>query len=140
MTDSQIIEQIQYHFESSRGTRTTLPLARMLSGYRAQKKAGKSDSDIVIYWSSKEVGMSRMDAGTFVAAMKQINAGQTIQNPNERPGWKEVVEESGLPGTEKFVFPWVKFTMIGAVALFVVWGLPNIIKATRDSGHKKVGV
>lgn len=140
MADSQILEQVQYHFESSRGSKTTLPLARMLIGYRAQKKAGKSDNDIVIYWSSKEVGMSRMDAGTFVAAMKQINAGQTIQNPNERPSMQEVLDESGLPGTKKFKFPWVKVTVIGAVALFVVWGLPNIVKATRDSGHKKAGV
>jgi hypothetical protein len=29
-------------------------------------------------------------------------------------------------------------TAVGAVALFVVWGLPNLVKATRDSGHREV--
>lgn len=139
MTDSQILSSIRDWWKLTRHTYPSLPLQRMLDGYRAQKTAGKSDSDIVIYWSSKDVGMNRMDAGTFVAAMKEINAGRPIQNPNERPSWSEVVDESGLPGTKKYEFPWMKATAIGAVALFVVWGLPNLVKATRDSGHKKVG-
>ena len=138
MTDSQIIQQIQYHWKASRGFFSPLPLSRLLEGYRLQKKAGKTDSDIVIYWSSPSVGMSRMDAGTFVAAMKRIDSGETIPNPSERPSMQEVLDESGLPGTKKYTFPWIKVTAVGAVALFVVWGLPNIIKATRDSGHKKV--
>lgn len=137
MRDSEILKEIGWHFELSRGKATTLPLERMLDGYRAQRLAGKSHNDIVIYWSSKPVGMSRMDAATFVAAMKMIDAGQHIQNPRERPSWKEVVDESGLPGTKKFEFPWVKVTAIGAVALFVVWGLPNLVKGVRNSGHKK---
>jgi len=71
--------------------------------------------------------------------MKQINAGKTIQDPNERPSMAEVYQESGLPGSA--TFPWIKVTAIGAVALFVVWGLPNLVKATRDSGrHKKEAV
>jgi hypothetical protein len=137
MTDSQILSAVRDFWKLSRGFYPSLPLQRMLDGYRAQKTSGKSDNDIVIYWSSKEVGMSRADAGTFVTAMKKISAGETIQNPNERPSWKEVVDESGLPGTKKFEFPWVKATAIGAVALFVVWGLPNLVKATRDSGHRQ---
>jgi hypothetical protein len=137
MTDSEVIEQIQRHWKSSRGFRATLPLVNMLKGYRQMKADGKSDNDIVIYWSSPSVGMDRMDAGTFVAAMKQINAGRLIQDPNEKPSWSEVLDESGLPGTKKFELPWVKVTAIGAVALFVVWGLPNLVKATRDSGHRK---
>ncbi len=135
MTDAQIIAQIQNHWILSRGFKAGIPLQSALDGYRALKKAGKSDNDVVIYWSSPEVGMSRMDAGTFVAAMKQINAGKTIQDPNERPSMAEVYQESGLPGSN--TFPWVKVTVIGAVALFVVWGLPNLVKATRDSGHHK---
>ncbi len=137
MTDAQIIAQIQNHWILSRGYKAGIPLQDALNGYRALKKAGKSDNDIVIYWSSPSVGMSRMDAGTFVAAMKMINAGQTIQNPSERPSMAEVYAESGLPGSSSFSFPWGKATAIGAVALFVVWGLPNLVKATRDSGHRK---
>lgn len=135
MTDAYIIDQIQRHWVLSRGFRAGIPLQNALDGYRALKKSGKSDNDIVIYWSSKAVGMDRMDAATFVTAMKQINAGQVIQDPKERPSWSEVYDESGLPGSK--TFPWFKVTAIGAVALFVVWGLPNLVKATRDSGHKK---
>lgn len=138
MTDKQILSAVRDFWKLSRGFYPSLPLEKFLAGYRAQKSAGKSDNDIVIYWSSKEVGMKRMDAGTFVAAMKKISAGESIQNPNERPSWSEVLDESGLPGTKKYEFPWMKATAIGAVALFVVWGLPNLVKATRDSGHKKV--
>jgi len=137
MTDAQILAQVQNHWVLSRGFKAGIPLQNALNGYRALKKAGKSDNDIVIYWSSPSVGMDRMDAGTFVAAMKQINSGITIPSPNERPSWSEVLDESGLPGTKSFQFPWMKATAIGAVALFVVWGLPNLVKATRDSGHRK---
>lgn len=138
MTDTEILRQVQNHWISSRGFKAGISLQNALNGYRALRKAGKSHSDIVIYWSSPQVGMNRMDAGTFVAAMKRIESGETIMNPAERPSWNEVLDESGLPLTKKFEFPWVKVTVIGAVALFVVWGLPNLVKAHRDSGHKKV--
>lgn len=137
MTDREIVSQIQNHWILTRGYEAGIPLLQSLSGYRALRDSGKSHNDIVIYWSSPKVGMSRMDAATFVTAMKQIEAGKTIQNPNERPSWSEVLDESGLPGTKKFEFPWIKVTLVGAVALFVVWGLPNLVKATRDSGHRK---
>lgn len=135
MTDSQIIENLQRHWVLSRGFKAGIPLQKALDGYRALKKAGKSDNDIVIYWSSPQIGMSRMDAATFVAGMKLIAQNGSIQDPNERPSIREVYDESGLPGSSSF--PWFKVTAIGAVALFVVWGLPNLVKATRDSGHHK---
>ncbi len=112
-------------------------MQKALDGYRALKKSGKSDSDIVIYWSSPEVGMSRMDAATFVAGMNLIAKNGSIQDPYEKPSLDEVYQESGLPGSKSYSFPWGKATAVGAVALFVVWGLPNLVKATRDSGHKK---
>lgn len=138
MTDAQTIQNLQNHWMLSRGFRAGIPLQQTLDGYRALKKAGKSDNDIVIYWSSPSVGMSRMDAGTFVAGMKLIAQNGSIQDPTERPSMKEVYQESGLPGSA--TFPWGKVTMIGALALFVVWGLPNLVKATRDSGHHKKDV
>lgn len=137
MTDAQFIQNLQYHWTLTRGTRPGIPLQRALVGYRALKKAGKSDNDIVLYWSSPEIGMSRMDAATFVTGMKLITEHGGIQDPNERPSMREVYDESGLPGSKKFQFPWGKATAIGAVALFVVWGLPNLVRATRDSGHHK---
>jgi len=137
MNDAEIIEHVQRHWIYVRKSRTNLPLARLLAGYRAMKKDGKSDSDIVTYWSSKAVGMNRTDAGTFVSAMKMIQKDGGIQDPNERPSWQESYDESGLPGSKTSAFPWGKVTAIGAVALFVVWGLPNLVKATRDSGHHK---
>ena len=100
MTDAQILTQIQNHWISSRGFRAGIPLDNALKGYRALKKAGKTDNDIVIYWSSPAVGMSRMDAATFVTAMKKINAGEAIQDPFERPTIGEVYAESGLPGSK----------------------------------------
>ncbi len=141
MTDNEILLNVQNYWVLTRGYKAGIPLQRTLDGYRALKKSGKSDNDIVIYWSSPSVGMSRMDAATFVAVMKKINAGEVIQDPNERPSWQEVFDDSGLPGTKNGPgsssnpLPWGKITMIGAVALFVVWGLPNLVKATRDSGH-----
>ena len=138
MTDAQIIDNLQRHWILSRGHRAGIPLQSALDGYRALKKAGKSDSDIVIYWSSPTVGMDRMDAGTFVAGMKEIQKSGGIQDPYEKPSWNEVYKESGLPGSE--TFPWGKVTAVGAVALFVVWGLPNLVKATRDSGHRKAEI
>lgn len=137
MTDSDIIMNMQRHWILSRGYKAGIPLQKALDGYRAMKAAGKSDNDIVIYWSSPSVGMSRMDAGTFVAGMKLIAKNGGIQDPNERPSLNEVYQDSGLPGSKSKPFPWVKVTVIGAVALFVVWGLPNLVKATRDSGHHK---
>lgn len=138
--DFNIIQQIGWFWLSSRKSHPGINLRRALDGYRALRKSGRSDNEIVIYWSSPVVGMSRADAATFVSAMKEINVGRPIQNPNERPAWKEVIDESGLPGTKNNPFPWFKVTAIGAVALFVVWGLPNLVKATRDSGHKKEAV
>ena len=135
MTDTKIISNLQNHWILTRGFRAGIPLQNALDGYRALKKAGKSDNDIVIYWSSPAVGMSRMDAGTFVAGMKLIAQNGGIQDPYEKPSLKEAYEESGLPGSSKF--PWGKATAVGAVALFVVWGLPNLVKATRDSDHHK---
>lgn len=137
MTDEQVLNQVQNHWKLSRGFYTALDLPKMLNGYRALKKSGRTDNDVVIYWSSPTVGMSRIDAATFVAAMKMINNGQSIQDPNEKPTWSEVYNESGLPGSKKNPFPWVKLTAVAAVGLFVVWGLPNLVKATRDSGHHK---
>lgn len=137
MTDAETLMHMQRHWILTRGFRAGIPLQKALDGYRAIKKAGKSDNDIVIYWSSPAVGMDRMDAGTFVSGMKMIAKDGGIQDPYERPGMREVLDESGLPGTKKFKFPWMKATAIGAVALFVVWGLPNLVKATRDSGHRK---
>ncbi len=138
MTDSEIIMHLQRHWVLSRGFKAGIPLQKALDGYRAMKSQGKSDNDIVIYWSSPAVGMSRMDAGTFVAGMKMIAKDGGIQDPNERPSLNEAYQESGLPGSKSF--PWAKVTAVGAVALFVVWGLPNLVKATRDSGHQKKDV
>jgi len=135
MNDAQIIDHLQRHWILSRGYKPGIPLSRTLQGYRALKKAGKSDNDIVIYWSSPAVGMSRMDAGTFVAGMNMIAKDGGIQDPNERPSMAEVYQNSGLPGSS--TFPWGKAAAIGALGLFVVWGLPNLVKATRDSGHGK---
>ncbi len=135
MTDADIIQNLQNHWVLSRGFKAGIPLQKALDGYRAMKAAGKTDNDIVIYWSSPAVGMSRMDAATFVAGMKLIAQNGSIQDPNERPSLNEVYQNSGLPGSA--TFPWGKVTAIGAVALFVVWGLPNLVKATRDSGHHK---
>lgn len=135
MTDADIIQNLQNHWVLSRGFKAGIPLQKALDGYRAMKAAGKTDNDIVIYWSSPAVGMSRMDAATFVAGMKLIAKNGSIQDPNERPSLNEVYQNSGLPGSS--TFPWGKVTAIGAVALFVVWGLPNLVKATRDSGHHK---
>ncbi len=135
MTDAQIIENLQRHWILSRGFKAGIPLQNALNGYRALKKSGKSDNDIVLYWSSPAVGMSRMDAATFVAGMKMIQKDGGIQDPSERPSLNEVYQESGLPGSKSF--PWAKATAVGAVALFVVWGLPNLVRATRDSGHRE---
>jgi hypothetical protein len=135
MTDNDIIENLQRHWVLSRGFRAGIPLQKSLEGYRALKKSGKSDNDILLYWSSPSVGMDRMDAATFIAGMNLIIKNGGIQDPYESPSMAEIYRNSGLPGSA--TFPWGKATAIGALALFVVWGLPNLTKAVRDSGHHK---
>lgn len=89
--DSQIIAQIQNQFLLSHPGQAvfSLPWQKMLDGYRAMIKAGKNDNDVILYWAS--TGMKKDDAGTFVAAMKQINKNQTIQDPMESPSMSEII-------------------------------------------------
>ncbi len=120
MTDASIIEQVQLHFELTHPGYVAfdIPWQSMLDTWHALSRAGNSKSSIVNYWKSH--GVSADDAGTFATAMQQIEAGQTIQDPNESPSFGEIVGSYNIP--------WGKILLAGIAYVAVTQVLPKYLK------------
>ncbi len=122
MTDSETLDQVRNHFILTHPGQVSfyVPFQSMLDTWHSLRGTHTSVSDIVNYY--KAHGIDADTAGTFAAAMKQIDAGIPIQDPNEDPSLSEIVD-----GYTSRV-PWGKIILVGLAYVFVTQGLPNLLK------------
>lgn len=109
-SDSATLEKV---FQWLELTRVKPPLfwnaGEWLTSYRVLISSGHTPVQILNIW--KLEGKDPSLAGAFVTALKRIDAGIPIQDPNERPSMSEIIGG--------YKIPWGKITLFGLAALAV---------------------
>lgn len=125
LSTSEILTSLRNHFKLTNVT--PLPndaLESMLTIYRQYMRDDMSDNWVVgemkrrrLYIAGFGYAPTDMQIAAFVATMKQLKAGQAVQDPNERPSWSEVFTESTKAGS----LPKTLLMTVGGI--FILYGI-----------------
>lgn len=82
-------------------TMTNAAYLGMYGKYMEYMQKGLSDADATNMMRAHSATItgtgyvpSTMQIASFISTMKALKAGQTIQDPNEKPSWTEVIQDS----------------------------------------------